>query len=132
MNRKLRDFLLILVSLADDIAVTLIILLILWLIKGPITLPVIIFIVVFFIAFTLIMHKLVIPAYYRRKVCGREGLIGMEGEARELLNPTGQIKIKGEIWKAKSIEGEIKKGEKVEVVGIEGLSLKVKRKEAVK
>ena len=40
------------------------------------------------------------------------------------------IKVKGEYWKAKSVEGDIKAGEKVEIVGVEGLVLKVKRKEA--
>ncbi|MGM0421119.1 MAG: NfeD family protein [Bacillota bacterium] len=45
----------------------------------------------------------------------------------ETLNPEGQIKIEGEIWKAK-IEGqEVKPGEKVKVINREGMTLLVKR-----
>jgi membrane-bound ClpP family serine protease len=39
------------------------------------------------------------------------------------------VKIKDEYWQAKSVEGEIEIGSKVEVTKISGLHLEVRRKE---
>jgi membrane-bound ClpP family serine protease len=50
------------------------------------------------------------------------------GEARTDLNPTGTVFVGGTWWTAEAVDGEIKAGEKVEVVAMEGLRLKVKRK----
>ncbi len=49
-------------------------------------------------------------------------MIGLEGKAIEPLMPNGLISVKGEYWKAKSV------GENVEIVGLDGLTLRVKRK----
>ena len=57
---------------------------------------------------------------------GSEGLIGLTCKAYSKIDPTGTVKIKGEIWSAESIE-EIKKGEKVEVVDRRGLTLIVRK-----
>jgi membrane-bound ClpP family serine protease len=46
----------------------------------------------------------------------------------EPLAPVGTVKVKDEYWKARSLEGNIAAGEEVEVVGIAGLSLEVKKK----
>jgi hypothetical protein len=62
MKRAIKEWLIVLASLADDAAVVLIILLVLWLLKIPIALPIIIFIVLFFVALAFVMHKLIIPA----------------------------------------------------------------------
>jgi len=48
-------------------------------------------------------------------------------EVIEELSPYGTVKMRGEIWKAYSVEGNtISSGEQVEVVGQEGLTLKVR------
>ena len=57
---------------------------------------------------------------------GREGLIGLVGEARTDIRDKGQIFVRGEYWNAWSDE-LVAKGEKVSVVAVEGLRLKVKR-----
>ena len=57
---------------------------------------------------------------------GSEGLIGLTCKAYSDIDPTGTVKIKGEIWSAESTE-KIKKGEKVEVVDRRGLTLIVRR-----
>ena len=57
---------------------------------------------------------------------GKEGLIGMQAEARSDLNLTGQVFVHGEYWNARSSE-PVHKGEKVTVTGIEGLTLIVKK-----
>jgi len=73
----------------------------------------------------------VVKARVRRPVTGAEGMIGGEGVAKTKLNPYGKIWIWGEMWNARTEFPEeiIKKGEKVEVRGLEGMRLIVKRKE---
>jgi len=63
----------------------------------------------------------------RRARVGGEELIGMEGIAVTRIDREGQVKVRGEIWKAFS-EEVIEEGEKIIVVSREGLKLKVKRK----
>jgi membrane-bound serine protease (ClpP class) len=63
---------------------------------------------------------------HQKSVSGIEGFIGVEGIARTEINPRGQILIQGEIWEAVSSE-PIREGEPVEVTGIEGLKLYIKR-----
>ncbi len=71
----------------------------------------------------------VIHAHKRKVTTGKEGLIGEIGEARTILSPSGKLYIHGEYWNGKSLEGLIKKGEKVKVIRIEGRELLVKKVE---
>jgi len=57
---------------------------------------------------------------------GKEVLIGSVCVAVTDLNPKGEIRVLGEFWQAITKEGEIKNGEKVEVVGMQGMFLVVK------
>ena len=57
---------------------------------------------------------------------GKEVLIGSIGCAVTDLKPEGEIRVVGEFWQATTKEGPIKNGEKVEVVGMEGMFLVVK------
>jgi membrane-bound serine protease (ClpP class) len=64
---------------------------------------------------------------HRGKVdTGKEGLIGMQAEARTDIGADGQVHMRGENWNARSDE-PIRKGEKVTVIAVEGLRLKVKK-----
>ena len=66
---------------------------------------------------------------YRKQVTtGNEGMVGEIGIARSDFSPEGNVTVHGEIWKAAS-NGIIQKGEKVRVVAIEGLVLKVEKAE---
>ncbi len=62
----------------------------------------------------------------RRPVSGAEGLIDQEGTALEDISPEGTAMVAGEYWKVVSDE-PIKKGEKIKVVEVKGLRLKVKK-----
>ncbi|MBP6672291.1 MAG: nodulation protein NfeD [Bacteroidetes bacterium] len=63
----------------------------------------------------------------KRKIdTGEQGMIGAEGIAVALLNPTGQVRVHGEIWNAESVDGRIAKDSKIVVTEIHGLLLKVK------
>jgi membrane-bound serine protease (ClpP class) len=57
---------------------------------------------------------------------GKEALIGTKGIAVSDLKPKGEIRVVGEFWQAKAQDEWIKKGEEVEVVGMEGLFLIVR------
>jgi membrane-bound serine protease (ClpP class) len=60
----------------------------------------------------------------RRKVLtGPEGMKDTTGEVIEMLDPTGMIKLNGELWAAESISGTINKGERVKVTGRKSLKL---------
>lgn len=70
----------------------------------------------------------IVRAQKRGPVVGQEWLVGQVGEARTDLTPTGTIFVGGTWWTAEAVDGEIKAGERIEVVAMEGLRLKVKRK----
>ena len=78
--------------------------------------------------FVFIIHVAVIPSFHRKKVTGREGMTGLQGRVVEPLTPFGTIIVQGEHWKAKCLSDKIEVDEDVEIVGIDGLTLTVKRK----
>ena len=55
---------------------------------------------------------------------GAEALVGMPGVALSDCKPEGQVKVKGQIWKARCDEG-VGAGEGVSVVAVDGLRLDV-------
>lgn len=70
----------------------------------------------------------VIRAHRRKAQTGKEEMIGLIGEVVDALTPEGLIRVRGELWKAVSKNGEkIEFGEKVRVVGMDGLKLIVVR-----
>lgn len=56
---------------------------------------------------------------------GREALIGAPGRARTALEPEGMVLVQGELWQATAADAPIAPGERVVVVGMDGLKLKV-------
>jgi membrane-bound serine protease (ClpP class) len=68
-----------------------------------------------------------IRAQMRRPATGSEGLIGEMGVARTPIDPEGQVFVRGEIWRAVSDAGAIPEGERVRIVGLQGLTVKVTR-----
>jgi membrane-bound ClpP family serine protease len=134
MNKKgeisaLKEWLMVLASLADDAVVLVLIFLGLWYFHVKITWPLILVIAVIMAAFVYIMHQAIVPSLRRRKVTGAEGMIGAVGKVTEPLKPVGTVMIKGEYWQAKSLEGDIELGSAVEVTKIDGLHLEVRKKE---
>ena len=60
---------------------------------------------------------------------GVETLVGRLGTAKGKIDPQGQVQVQSELWSAELAEGaeSIRSGEKVEVVKVEGLRLKVRK-----
>jgi membrane-bound serine protease (ClpP class) len=77
-------------------------------------------------AFVLTVSYLVFRSQKSKPTLGLEGLVGEVGEVRSKLSPAGRIFVHGEYWNAQA-DGEIDVGEKVEVLGYEGMNLKVRR-----
>jgi membrane-bound serine protease (ClpP class) len=61
----------------------------------------------------------------RPPLTGQGGLIGMVGESRAELAPDGQVWVKGALWKARALNGDIPAGRKVRVRRVDGLLLLV-------
>ena len=90
-----------------------------------ISMELIILIVVLTASFFLFAISLGIKAQRKKPTTGPEGMIGERGTTVTKLSPSGEITVHGEFWNAESTEGEIKKGESVEVIDIANLKLKV-------
>ncbi len=91
-----------------------------------ISIELIILVVVLTTAFFLFAITFGIKAQRKKVATGNEGMVGEKGVAISSLNPKGEISIHGEIWNCESIDGDIKKGSTVSIIGIENLTLKVK------
>jgi membrane-bound serine protease (ClpP class) len=74
--------------------------------------------------FVLAVSYLVFRSQKARPALGMDGLIGEIGEVRDRLAPKGKIFVHGEYWNA-SADREIDSGEKVRVVGYDGMRLTV-------
>jgi len=68
----------------------------------------------------------VVQTRFLPTLTGPEGMIGLVGEARTALSPTGTVFIHGEYWTAESPE-PVAPGESVVVTSIQGTRLHVKR-----
>lgn len=71
-----------------------------------------------------------IRAHMRKVTTGGQGLLGAGGRVVTKLDPKGQTIVEGELWRARAVEGEIGEGEEISVVGQDGFTLLVRRREA--
>ena len=79
-------------------------------------------------ALVLAIGYLVFRSQKAKPTLGMEGLIGEIGEVRAKLSPSGKVFVHGEYWNAQTqTDGQIDVGDKVQVVGYDGMNLKVKR-----
>ncbi|MEI7450718.1 MAG: nodulation protein NfeD [Desulfomonile sp.] len=77
-------------------------------------------------AFFIFALGLVVKAWLKQPRTGKQGLIGEVGVALTNLDTEGKVAIHGEYWNANS-DGHILKGEKVRVISVDDLCLKVTR-----
>jgi membrane-bound serine protease (ClpP class) len=118
----------VIVFLLDDVVALLLVILLLRFLKIQIPLPIIIVVAILIGTLLFIIHRAIIPDFQRKPVTGQEGMIGSQGSVVKTLSPIGTVVVEGEHWKARSIDGSIGVDENVEIVGMDGLTLKVKRK----
>ncbi len=70
--------------------------------------------------------RLAVKARRRKPVTGVEGMKGETGVASTPVNSQGMVRVHGELWSAWS-EEPVGQGEKIEVLQVEGLKLKVRK-----
>jgi membrane-bound serine protease (ClpP class) len=76
----------------------------------------------------LAISYLVFRSQKAKPTLGMEGLIGEIGEVRAKLSPSGKVFVHGEYWNAQTqADGQIDVGERVQIIGYDGMNLKVKR-----
>jgi len=127
-KRSIKDWFIILVILLDEAVVVALVFLVLWLLGIKVPLPITITVALLLGALIFIMHRAVIPTLHKKRVTGSEGMIGLTGIVIEPLTPMGVVRVSGENWKAKTVGENIAVDEEVEILGLEGLTLKVSRK----
>ena len=91
-----------------------------------VSLSVIIPAVVVSAAFFMFAVTKAIEARLKKPTTGMEGLLGEIGVATTTISPEGKVSIHGEFWDVIS-DQNIERGEKVQVVGVMNLKLKVKK-----
>ncbi|MFA5261242.1 MAG: nodulation protein NfeD [Candidatus Omnitrophota bacterium] len=93
-----------------------------------ISMPIIISILVTTSFITSFLLRLAIKSLKQKPVSGKEGMIGSLGTAKKDFGPgmDGKIFVHGELWNAVADE-TLSSGDKVTVVAIDGLTLKVKK-----
>ena len=74
----------------------------------------------------IITVSVAVKVYREKADTGKEGLIGMQALAKTDILADGQVFMRGEYWSAWSDE-PISKGDKVTIISVEGLKLKVKK-----
>lgn len=88
-------------------------------------------VIILFSAFTalffLFIVGMAVKAQKHKPSMGIEALRGEIGEALEDLCPGGTVRMKGEVWKAESISGNINKGQKVRIKEIDSFTLLVEQ-----
>ena len=85
-------------------------------------LPTVLLVSGFFFAVAALAFK----AYRTRPRGGADGILGEIGVVKERIDPEGMVFVHGEYWRARAAE-KIEEGENIEVEGIQGLILKVRK-----
>jgi len=129
VKKSITDWLKVLVLLLDEAVVVVLVIVILRWLKIEIPIPVAIVLALALGVVVFIVHKAVIPSFHWRPASGSEALIGATGKVVGALKPVGTVLVRGERWKARSTAGNIETDEEVEIVGLDRLTLEVKRRE---
>ncbi len=117
-----------LVVLLDDAAALALLFLVLWFFKIKLPLAGVIIFGLLAGTVVFIVHKAIIPSLHKKKFTGPEAMVGKKGRVTEPLKPVGTVRVGNEYWQARSIGDNIAVGEEIEIVGLDRLTLRVKRK----
>jgi membrane-bound serine protease (ClpP class) len=96
-----------------------------------VSIPLVVFVGVFIGLIFAVILGYALRAQRRPIITGQESFGGEIGYAVSEFDPTGQVQAAGELWSAEAEEGSgsIHSGDKVEVIKVDGLRLKVRRKD---
>ena len=124
MNARL--IIAILTSLLDDVIIVAIIIWGLPELGVHVPLVAIILVLVVLTTYSVLTFRFGSRVLRAKPLAGLTSMLEMKGLAIGRLNPKGTVKLQGEIWAARAESGEIDSGERIEVVGQEGLKLVVR------
>ena len=79
---------------------------------------------------SVVIYRIGSSALRKKPVTGLPDMVGSRGKVVSPLAPKGVVRIKSELWEAKSAGRKIKAGEGVMVVGQDGLRLVVRKSSA--
>ena len=79
----------------------------------------------FAVLFFLIVVRKAMQLRHREVTTRDEQLVGAEGTVVQTLDPTGVVKVAAEEWSARTVRGTPRRGDRVRVVKMEGLTLEV-------
>jgi membrane-bound ClpP family serine protease len=74
-------------------------------------------------AYAVLSYRMGSRALSKKPVAGLPTMVGSKGKVVSPLTPEGLVRIKGELWQAKSVGDRIDTGKEVIVVGQDGLKL---------
>ena len=86
-------------------------------------------VIVALVAFIVISIIWGIRAHRQRVLAGREDLVGKIAEVKTVMKPKGTVFVEGEHWTAISDIGRVEPGEEVIITKVDGLKLRVTKKE---
>jgi membrane-bound serine protease (ClpP class) len=89
--------------------------------------PVLAVVAIVALVFFFFVIRAIRRARHRPLAVGTEELVGATGVVVSTLDPVGQVRLRGERWKARTEESVLHKDERIEVVRTEGLTLVVRR-----
>jgi membrane-bound serine protease (ClpP class) len=113
-------------TLLEEVALVVIVLWALPEIGVHLPLPGLIALMVAWGAYSVFSFQITGRALRRKQVVGLPDMVGSKGEVVSALAPEGLVRIRGELWVAKSAGGEMKPGEQVIVAGQDSLKLVVR------
>jgi membrane-bound serine protease (ClpP class) len=90
---------------------------------------IVVIIIVALVAFIAISIIWGIRAHRQRVLAGREDLIGKIAEVKTIMKPKGTVFVEGEHWTAISDKGQAEPGEEVIITKVDGLKLRVTKKD---
>jgi membrane-bound serine protease (ClpP class) len=117
----------IITTALEEAAIAVVILWLLPKIDVHLPLAVLIILMLAWAGFAVFSYRMGSRALKRKPEGGLADMLGTRGEVVKRLDPEGMVRIKGELWKAKSAGRKIESGEEVTVVGQKGLKLIVER-----
>ena len=84
------------------------------------------------IAFTLsaAVYVIAVKSMHARVVSGKEALIHAPGVVKSIVDGVPFVRVLGEDWTALSKDHRLHEGDRVEVVGIDGLTLQVRLRDS--
>jgi membrane-bound ClpP family serine protease len=127
IKTRVKDWAKVLLLLLDEVVIIVLVIIALRYFNIHVPLPIIIIGGLLAGALIFIVHKAIIPCFHKKIITGSEGMIGKQGRVMKPLVPVGTVAVGSEQWRAKSVDDNIETNEYVEIVGLDQLTLKVKR-----